>query len=143
MVLPDINILIYAYTETMPDHKAYRAWLTERVTSDEAFGMSELVLSGFLRIVTNPRSFKPPSTFEQAFKFVDQIRSRPNCIIVNPSPRHWGIFERLCRETNATGKLIPDAYFAALAIDHGCEWITADRDFGRFAGLKWRNPVKN
>ncbi|HET7274268.1 MAG TPA: type II toxin-antitoxin system VapC family toxin [Longimicrobiaceae bacterium] len=122
------------------DHARYQYWLEEVIDSGEAFGMSDLVLNGVLRIVTNPRIISPPSTPEDAREFVTKIRESPNCYPVNPGPKHWNIFMRLCRDNNARGNLVPDAYFAALAIESGCEWITTDRHFGRFAGLRYRHP---
>jgi len=125
----------------MPDHAAYRAWLETQVNADAAFGLCDLVLSGFMRVVTNPRVFRTPSSLAEALAFADQLRSQPNRIGVAPGERHWEIFARLCRSAGARGNLIPDAWFAALAIEHGCEWITADRDYARFPGLVWRHPL--
>jgi toxin-antitoxin system PIN domain toxin len=96
--------------------------------------------SGFLRIVTHPKIFNPPSALEDALSFTSQIRNQPNCLIVSPQNRHWEIFEKLCVDANAKGNLIPDAYHAALAIETGSTWITTDRDFSRFAGLRWSAP---
>ena len=122
-------------------HAAYREWLGEAVRSDEAFGVSELVLSGFVRIVTHPRVFSPPEPVESALAFADAVRGVPNAVKVAPGERHWAIFERLCREADARGNLVPDAYLAALAIESGCEWVTTDRDYARFPGLRWRHPL--
>ena len=72
---------------------------------------------------------------------VEALRSLPNCVLMAAGPRHWSIFTRLCRNSVAQGNLIPDAYLAALAIESGSEWITTDRDFGRFAGLRWSTPT--
>ena len=115
--------------------------LHEHVNGDEAYGMADLVLSGFLRVVTHPRVFSPPSSPDDALMFVRGIRDRPNRVPVDPGPRHWDIFTRLCRTADAKGPLAADAYLAALAIEAGCEWITADRDFSRFPGLRWRHPL--
>jgi len=141
MILPDVNVLVYAHRADSPNHQAYREWLEETINGEHSFGISELVLSGFLRIVTHPRIFDPPSDIALALAFTNQIRERPNCILINPGPRHWDIFQRLCSESGAKGNLVPDAYLAALAIDSGSEWITTDRDFSRFPGLKWRHPL--
>ena len=141
MQLPDVNILVYAHRQDSPHHREALAWLEELINADEAFAMSELVFSGFLRIATHPRIFNPPSPLEDALTFVAQIRSQPHCIIVFPGERHWAIFKRLCADVNAKGNLIPDAYHAALAIETGSEWITTDRDFSRFPGLRWSSPV--
>ena len=81
-----------------------------------------------------------PSSFDDAFGFCEDILGQPHCQIVEPGERHWGIFKRLCIETNTRGPRVTDAWFAALAIEWGCEWITMDRDFARFAGLKWAVP---
>lgn len=102
--------------------------------------MSELVLSRFLRVVTHPRAMTTPAPVEAALGFAAALREQPNAMILSPGPRHWGIFERLCREAGATGNLVPDAYLAALAIEHGAEVVTADRDFARFPGVRWRHP---
>ena len=141
MVLPDINILVYAHQEEIPDHPRYRAWLQGVLNGMENFGIADIVLSGFLRIVTNPRIFDPPASLGTALAFAERIRNAPNCVVVTPGPRHWEIFTRLCREAGARGNLVPDAYLAALAVESGSEWITTDRDFSRFPGLRWRHPL--
>ena len=97
-------------------------------------------MSGFLRIVTHLKIFSPPSSLDDALEFVNTIRQQENCRIVIAGERHWDIFQKLCQSGNAKGNHIPDAYHAALAIESGCEWITADRGFGRYEGLRWRSP---
>jgi toxin-antitoxin system PIN domain toxin len=141
LVLTDVNVLVYAHREDAPDHAAYRAWLENVINGDEAYGVSELALSGFIRVVTHPKVFNKPSPVAAAFEFADQLRGSPNSVRVDPGPRHWSIFRRLCLEVGAKGNLVPDAYLAALAIESGCEWITTDRDYSRFAGLRWRHPL--
>lgn len=140
MILPDVNILIYAHNQLAEDHPRFKSWLEDLTNGDEAFGLADLVLSGFLRIVTNPRVFTPPTTPQAALDFVQRIRGRPNCVGVAPGPRHWDIFTNLCRASSARGNLVPDAYLAALAIESGSEWITTDGDYARFPGLRWRRP---
>lgn len=103
--------------------------------------MSDLVLSGFLRIATNARAYDPPSTVAEALSFVAEVRERPNCTPVLPRGRHGRLFLDLVASTGATGNQVPDAYFAALAIESGCEWITFDRGFARYPGLDWRSPL--
>src|SRR5712692_11174363 len=126
MVLPDVNVLVYAHRKDATDHASFRNWLEAVVSSDHAYGMSELVLSGFLRVVTHPRIFKQPTPLRAALAFAAEVRERPNCVIVSPGPRHWEIFTRLSREADAKGNLVADAYLAALAIESGSEWITTD-----------------
>jgi toxin-antitoxin system PIN domain toxin len=139
--LLDVNVLVYAFRPDAERHADYRGWLEKLIASSEAFGLSELMLSGFLRIVTHPKVYKPPSRIDNALEAAQQIRAQPNCVPLRPGPRHWDIFTGLCRAVGATGNVVPDAYHAALAIEHGCEFITTDRDFARFPGLRWRHPL--
>jgi uncharacterized protein len=141
VLLPDVNVLVYAFRADAPRHAEYRTWLQLVVDGDAAFGVSDLVLAGFLRVATHPRIFTPPTPPDAAVVFVEALRTRPNCVSVAPGPRHWDIFMRLCHDAGATGNLIPDAYLAALAIEVGAEWVTTDRDFARFPGLRWRHPL--
>jgi len=139
--LADVNVLIYAHREESSEHREYARWLTELVEGDEPFGCSEIAASGFARIVTNPRIFSSPTPLATALRFIDQMHSRPNCVRLRPGPEHWAIFAKLCLATRASGKLMADAYHAALAIEHGCELATTDADFARFPGLRWRHPL--
>lgn len=141
MILPDVNILVYAHREDTQNHPAYRLWLEGVLNGDQAYGIADIVLSGFLRVVTHPRMFNPPSTIEQALTFAKEVRNRPNCVVIRPGPRHWTIFEGLCKTANVKGNLVPDAYLAALAIESGSTWITTDRDYSRFPQLNWRHPL--
>lgn len=141
MVLPDVNVLVYAYRTDTESHSKHRAFVRGLVEGDEAFGVSNIVLSGFLRIVTHPRIFATPDPIEEALAFADALRASERSVAIDPGPRHWEIFERLCREGGARGNLVPDAFLAALAIESGCEWITTDRDYARFPGLRWRHPL--
>ena len=140
MILCDVNVLVYAYRTEAPDHERYDKWLREAITSEQAYGVSDLVLSRFLRIATHPRGMTTPAPMESALAFAEALRSQPNAVPLGPGPRHWGIFERLCRDGGVRGNLVPDAYIAALAIEHGAELITTDRDFARFDGLRWQRP---
>ncbi len=143
MLLPDVNVLVYAHREDAPDHDAYRSWVEAMANGPSRFGLSDLVLSGFLRVVTHRRAFDPPSSRVDAMAFVEALRSRPQRVPVIPGPRHWSTFVDLCERAGAKGNLVPDAYHAALAIESGSEWITADRGFARFPGLRWRHPLSS
>ena len=142
MVLLDVNVLVYAHRQDAPDHQAYLKWLEDLVNSDQAYSLSDLVLSSFIRVVTHSKVFSPPSTTGQALAFAQELRSQPNCVVVMPGARHWDIFCRLCQEAGIKGNLVPDAYLAALAIESGSEWITTDRDYSRFPGLRFRHPLQ-
>ena len=140
MVLPDVNVLVYSHREEMQQHEQCRTWLESVLNGDEAYGISDLILSGFVRVVTHPKVFKRPTSVAMAIEFAEQIREQPHCVHIEPSGRHWDIFTRLCRKNNERGNLVPDAFLAAMAIESGCEWISRDRDFSRFEGLRWREP---
>lgn len=142
MLLLDVNVLVHAHRPDAPDHSKYRIWLESILGADSAYGVSDLVLSGFLRIVTHPRVFREPTPLETALSFVSEVRDRPNAVGIAPGPRHWEIFTRLCQECEVRGNLVPVAWFAALAVESGCEWVTTDRDFARFPGLRWRHPLQ-
>ncbi len=141
MLLCDVNVLVYAHRKDTATHGACRDWLESLINSDEAYGVSELVLSGFVRIVTHPKVFARPSPLAVALAFAAQLRDQPNAVPVGPGPRHWEIFRSLCLAHAVRGNLVPDAYLAAMAIESGCDWVTTDRDFSRFEGLRTRNPV--
>ena len=143
MRMLDVNVLIYAHrTDAHPEHTAYAGWITDLATHAEPFALSSLALSGLVRIVTIPKVFKQPSKAEEVFGFIGELRRRPNARLLNPGPAHWSIFEELCLRSGATGKLVADAYHAALAIEHGCVWVTTDADFARFPDLRWEHPLR-
>ena len=141
MILFDVNVLLNAHRSGQEHHGIARELLESVVNSPSPFAISELVLSAFVRIATNPRAFAVPTPLEDAFRFTDRLLQRSNARVVRPGDRHWAIFEDLCRRTQARGALIADAQHAALAIEHGCEWISFDRDFARFPDLRWWHPL--
>ncbi len=142
MVLLDVNVLVYAHRQDSPHHRQYLRWLENLVNADHPYGLADLALSGFLRVVTHPKVFNPPSSIDKALAFIQELREQPNCTVINPGPRHWDIFCRLCTIAGIRGNLVPDTFLAALAIESGSEWITADRDYHRFPGLRVRHPVE-
>ena len=139
MQLPDVNVLIYAHREDAPEHDRYAAWLRGLTVSHEPFALSDVVLAAFLRSVTNPRIFDPPTPMDTAIAFCQRLVDWPRASLIAPSRRHWDVFVKLCG--GIKGPLVADAYIAALAIEHGCELITTDGDFARFSGLRWRHPL--
>jgi toxin-antitoxin system PIN domain toxin len=143
MILLDVNVLVYAHRQDVSRHAEYRAFLEAALDGPEGCAVSELVLSGCLRILTHPKVFNPPSPLSKALNYVNAIREHPNAVLVSPGPRHWGIFVDLCRRAEGRGNLVSDAYHAALAIESGCEWITTDRDYSRFSNLRWRHPLED
>jgi hypothetical protein len=141
VILPDVNVLLYAFRTDSPDHVAHRGWLDGVVNGEAAYGMSPQVLAGVIRIATHPRIFIQPSRLADAIGFTSMLLDQPRCQIIHPGAQHWNIFCELCRRGGLTGNLVQDAWYAALAIESGCEWVTTDRDFSRFEGLRWRVPV--
>jgi len=140
LILPDVNVLLYAFRDDSVDHARYRAWLEGVVNGDEAYGMSSQVLCSVARVATHPRIYVSPSSLEDAFAFARVVLEQPHCTLVQPGLRHFSIFEDLCRRAAAHGNLVQDAWFAALAVESGCEWVTTDGDFSRFPALRWRRP---
>ena len=102
--------------------------------------VSPLVLSGYLRIVTHPKIFVHPSSLKEAMMFCEIIRSSGSSILIEPGERHWNIFCNLCQNTNPKGNQIPDAWLAALAIEHSCRWITLDQGFSQYSDLRVGAP---
>ena len=141
MNLPDVNILVYAFRRDSDRHEEFRAWLLEMSQGDAAFGLSDQVLSAVIRLTTHPRIFKKPNLLEEAEEFTDALRRHSSCRIIRPSQRHWPLFLKMCRQASARGNLVTDAWYAALAIESGCTWITTDRDYARFPGLRWKHPL--
>ncbi|PZG32527.1 VapC toxin family PIN domain ribonuclease [Spongiactinospora gelatinilytica] len=141
MRLPDTEVLVNAFRPEVECHAEFRAFVEEMVNGEETYAISDLVVNSFLRIVTDQRIYKDPDPIGDALKFAAVVRNQPRAVVVAPGRRHWEIFERLCRETDASGKAVPDAYLAALAIEHGCEFVTCDADFAQFKGLRMRHPL--
>jgi toxin-antitoxin system PIN domain toxin len=142
MRLVDVNVLVYAFRTDAHEHNVYASWLEELVNSDEAYAVSDLILSGFLRVVTHPRVFAPATPVRAALAFVEALRSQPSAVPIQPGARHWDIFTRLCHDASARGNLVPDAFLAALAIESGSEFITTDGDYARFPDLHWQHPLR-
>ena len=140
MDLPDVNVLIYAFRPETQRHALCKSWLEGLAESGAQFGISPLSLSAVARIVSNPRIYDPPSRVDEVFAFADSLLGQLNCRAIEPGERHWTLFKRLCMDVNAKGPLISDAWYAALALEHGCRFITFDRDFARFPGLDCREP---
>jgi uncharacterized protein len=141
VILPDVSVLLYAFRSDTPKHTACRKWLDDVINGEAPYGVSPQVLASAIRIATHPRVFVHPNPLQEAVHFASLLLSQSHCQVIQPGPRHWDIFCDLCRQAHASGNLVQDAWFAALAIESGCEWITTDRDFARFHALHWRSPA--
>lgn len=141
MILADVNVLVYAHREDLPQHDHYSSWLSEEIGSGRGYALCDTSLTGFLRIVTNGRLFDEPTPLKLALQAVEDLRMQPGAVYLSPGARHWALFTQLCSAVGARGNDIPDAHLAALAIESGSELVTADRGFGRFPGLRWSCPA--
>ena len=141
MILLDANLLLYAYDSSSAQHRASRAWLESMLSGAELVRFAWLTLWAFLRISTNPRAFERPLSITEAEEAIASWLVRPLAGILDAGERHWDILRRLLHDGQATGPLVMDAVLAALAIEHGANLCTTDRDFSRFAGLEWTNPL--
>jgi hypothetical protein len=141
MLCVDVNVLVYAHRPESPRHDGYRSWLEEARRGVEPLGIPEMVQSGFVRVVTHPRVFKEPTPLDTALKFVEAVRGSPATVPIAPGERHWGIFTDLCRQLDARGNRVPDAFLAAMAIEQGATFVSADRGFAGFPGLRWIDPL--
>ena len=139
MQSPDVNVLVSAFREDAIHHARCRSWLLEAMAGRGRVGLSELVLSGVLRVLTHPRIFHPPTPCDAAVSFVDALLAQPGSTALRPGSGHWRIFRSMAGTLRVTGNRLPDAYHAALAIEHGCEWVTLDRGFSIFPGLSTTN----
>ena len=141
MILPDVNVLLYAVDTTSPRHDTARVWLEDRLAGAETVAFSWSVLTAFLRLSTHPSVFQRPITLTQAFDIVDGWLAQPQVIVVHPGDRHHVVMHELLEPQGTAGNLVTDAHLASLAIEHGATLISSDHDFGRFAGLRWEDPL--
>jgi toxin-antitoxin system PIN domain toxin len=141
VIAPDINLLIYAVDEDSPFHTTTRAWLEDVLSGTETVGFAWIVLLGFLRLTTRPQVLPSPLSVKQALELVALWLAQPTAAIMAPGPRHFELLFDLLTNTGTGGNLTSDAHLAAIAIEHGAEVCSTDHDFGRFAGLHWRNPL--
>ncbi len=139
--MPDVNILIYAQNPGAAQHRAAAEWLSRQFETHETVGLSWMVLWAFVRIASNPRVWKSPVSTEELFDRLEDWLSQPNAVLVQPGPRHKTILTRLVLESGVVGSIISDAVLAAIAIEHAATLASTDRNFGRFSGLRWVNPL--
>lgn len=142
MILLDANLLLYAKIEDYPQHEAAAAWFEQQINKSIRVGLPWPSILAFLRIVTNPRIYESPLNIDVAWAQVEEWLAFSTVWIPLPTDQHQTILSQLLHDTQATANLVPDADLAALAIEHGLEICTTDTDFARFAGCKWRNPLR-
>jgi len=139
--IPDLNLLIYAVDRTASEHATAMRWWNATLSSGETVGLAWTVLLGFVRLTTSPRVGRSPLSPEAALDYVDRWLAHPVTTVVDATARHPQVLRDLLGTAGTAGNLVADAHLAALAIEHGAVLCSADRDFGRFKGLDWTNPL--
>jgi toxin-antitoxin system PIN domain toxin len=142
MIIPDINLLVYAYNTEDPSHAQAKRWWEELLNGTDPVGLPWVTIAGFLRLVTHPRVLVDPMSVGHSTEQVRAWMECPSVLTVEPGKKFSAIFLGLLEEAGAAGNLTTDAYLAALAIEHQAELHSNDSDFSRFKGLRWRNPMK-
>ena len=137
----DVNVLVYAHRADLPEHAAYRDLLTHLGNGDEPLGLPDAVLAGFLRVVTNRRVFVEPTGPSVAWEQAAALLAAPAAMFLRPGPRHWSAFQALAESIDAAGNDLADAHLGAYAVEANATWLSADRGFARFPGLRWRHPL--
>ncbi len=143
MKLPDLNLLIYAVDRSSPSHVVALRWWNGLLSGSQTVALSWTVLLGFLRLTTSPRIMRTPLDVAEAFDYIERWLAHPLTTVIDPTPRHASMLRDLLGPVGAAGNLVSDAHLAALAIEHGAELCSADRDFGRFPGLRWVDPLNS
>ena len=141
LILPDVNLLVYAVDESSAFHAAANAWLDDALSSTNLVGFCYPTILGFVRLATNRRVFSNPLSLEEAVNYVDRWLEQPNAGIVVPMSRHWPLVKELLSDAGTAGNLTTDAHIAALAMEHGYTVYSNDADFGRFRKVAWINPL--
>jgi uncharacterized protein len=141
VIVPDVNLLLYAVVTAFPQHEGARAWWQETINSAVEVGLTSPAIFGFIRIATNPRVLSPPLTVEAATGYVSAWLTQPNVSHLVPGPRHIEIAFGLLDGVGTGGNLTTDVQLTALALEYDADMYSNDTDFGRFPGLRWINPL--
>ena len=142
LILIDANLLLFAYNPRASEHEPSRTWLENTLSGPDLVRLAWLTIWAFLRVATNPRVFERPLTASEAAGAVSSWLDQPGVAILEPGERHWHLVSDLLRRGQGGGPLVMDAALAAMAIEHGATLYTTDRDFARFPGLDWVNPLE-
>lgn len=142
MLCVDVNVLVYAHRQDLPENAEYRRLLERLANDDQPLGLPDLSLSGFVRVVSSRRIFREPTTADEAWQAVEALLAAPAAMRLRPGERHWGLFRRLAGDIDARGNDVADAYLAAYALENNATWLSADRGFARFRRLRWNHPLE-
>ena len=141
MIAPDVNVLLYGLREESDRHTEYRAWLQTALNESVRVALFEPVLAAVMRIGTHPAIYRTPTPRAVVETFIDGCLAAPAALALRADVGHWRVFRELCRRADCRGNLVQDAYLAAIALEHNCTFVTTDRDFARFPGLRLRHPL--
>ncbi len=141
MIIPDVNLLLYAIIDAFPQHEKARAWWEEVMNSDQLIGLTDPAIFGFLRISTNPRLIKPPLPVDEATGHVEGWLAEPNVRWAVPGPRHHDLTLGYLRSVGTGGNLTTDVQLAAIAVENDATIYSNDSDFARFNAVRWVNPL--
>jgi len=143
VIVLDVNILLYAYNKNASQHLKARTWIEQKFSGSDPVGLPWHTISAFARITTSPNLAEMRRTIPEATRIIDQWTMQPNVHLLSPGEKHWFLFRQMIVEGQAPGALVSDAHLAALTIEYGGVLHTTDRDFSRFPGLRWINPLLN
>ncbi len=140
MKLLDVNVLLAAHRTDHPQFGTAKPWFDELIRTAEPFGAPRSVWASFVRLSTHRRVFSTPTSVSAAFGFATAVIAQPRYVGIEPGAGHERIFQRVCADADCSGDLVADAFLAAIAIEHGCDLVSFDRDFARFQELRWERP---
>ena len=141
MIIPDLNVLVYAYNADSLRHTTARRWWEDAMNGQRPIGFAWATLLGFVRVMTQRRILERPMRPADAIRTVSGWLAQPGVQILTPGDGHARILFDLIAEAGTAGNLTTDAHLAALAIEYQAEIASADTDFARFPGLRWFNPL--
>ena len=141
MILPDANLILYAFIKDFPQHQKSKIWFEDTLSAGEEIGLSWQTITAFVRIGTNPKLFSKPMNIQQVENTLGKLLAQKNVKLVSPTSKHWQISTKLLKETKANGDLVMDAHLASLAIEHDARLASTDSDFKLFSDLEYFNPL--
>ncbi len=143
MIVPDVNLLVYAYNEDAPRHAAARSWWERVLSGDELVGLPWAVLHGYIRLMTHARILAEPLSAEEAVADVESWLAQSVSTILEPGRRHLPLLRQFLVAAGRGGSMTTDAVIAAITVEYQATLFSNDLDFGRFPGLRWENPLEN
>jgi uncharacterized protein len=141
VIIPDVNVVVGAFREDDPRYDRLTEWMAAAVAGAEVLALTDAICAAYVRIVTHPKIFPSPTPLERSLEQMSRLRAQVGVAVIGPTVRHWEVMTDLCRSADARGGFVSDAHHAAVAMEHGATFVTLDRGFGRFPGLRWHSPL--